>query len=101
MNLTQLSNSCTCMYASNINTSLDMGEEGIARAQKAISAAIASKRMWALMATANTDQQRQFLRDLGFKRLTIYESYDHDRDVYVYMRKTTRKEFESKQAYFK
>ena len=104
MKLSKLDNSCTLMYLSHLNSLLESGREGMEKARAVISEAIAGRRSdkptAAILATANTDEQREALRRLGFKRATTYHSHPHERDVFVYIRRTSEKEFQTKSAIF-
>jgi len=100
VNLTALPNTCTGMYLSNINSSVAAGKEGIEKAKKMISDRIANNDTCAILATASADEQRVFLRALGFKRLRSYDSHRHTREVFVYMRTTSKEEFKAKKGIF-
>ena len=100
MSLSKLDNTCTCMYLSRLNAIVGIPEE-VERLKKAISSSIANDRMWALVATVTARDQRKLLEKLGFKLMTAYVSYDHYRDVFLYIRKTSKKEFLARKAYFK
>jgi hypothetical protein len=89
------------MYASNLNETVATGKEGINRAKKMITDAIANKRCSAIMATANDGPQRDVLRALGFKRMRVYYSHDHQREVFCYIRETSREEYSERKGIFK
>ena len=100
MSLSKLDNTCTCMYLSRLNAIVQIPEQ-IEKLKKQISSNIANERMWAITATATSADQQTLLRRLGFKQVARYYSHDHGRDVHLYLRGTSVKEFlESKASFF-